>query len=136
MKSRVTSERWVLAMYVLIRDRRGRVLLLRRGPGTKHFSGTWELPGGKPARGEAFDRAALLEAIEETGLDVELDGVAGATEASVPGLRVAALVLTARALSSQVTLSAEHDAYRWVTPAQAAKLALRPGFLKLFESGN
>ena len=132
MKSRETSTRWVLAMYVLLRDRRGRVLLLRRSPRTKHFAGTWELPGGKPAPGEAFDRTALLEAIEETGLDVELDGVAGATEASVPGLRVAALVMTGVALSSEVTLSPEHDEFRWLSLAEVGELKLRPGFEKFF----
>lgn len=132
MNSRVTSTRWVLAMYVLLRDLRGRMLLLRRSPRTKHFSGTWELPGGKPAPGEAFDRTALLEAIEETGLDVELDGVAGATEASVPGLRVAALVMEGRALSSEVKLSPEHDGFRWLTLAEVGTLKLRPGFETFF----
>ena len=131
MKKINAADRWALAVYVLVRDWRGRVLMLRRAQTVTHFPGCWELPGGKPAPGEHFSETAELEVIEETGLCVTPSGVAGAVEGSIPGLRVAMLILDARVPSRsgcEVTLSKEHDTFCWVAPAEAAKLKLPPGF--------
>jgi 8-oxo-dGTP diphosphatase len=124
----IGPERWVLAVYMLIRNSRGRVLLLRRSQAVGHFPGCWELPGGKPAPGEEIAKTAELEVSEETGLDVDPIGLAGAVEGSVPGLRVAMLILEGRTTDSEVTLSTEHDTYRWVPPGEVSSLKLRPGF--------
>ncbi len=124
--------RWAVAVYALVRNAAGHVLLLRRCQSRKHFPGCWELPGGKPVRDEDIDTTALLEVMEESGLDVVLTGVAGATDGSVPGVRVAALVLEARSRKTRVTLSDEHDEFRWLPIDQAASLKLRPGFDQFF----
>ena len=131
-KRTIPPDRWVTAIYMLVRNPRGRLLLLRRGQGVKHFRGCWELPGGKPAPGEELGKTAELEVSDETGLYVTPSGVAGAAEGSIPGLRVAILILEGRATESNVTLSSEHDTYRWVSPAQVRLLKLRPGFDAFF----
>lgn len=51
---------------------RGIVLVKRRFPPPG-----WALPGGFVDYGERVDRAAVREALEETGLDVELKGLVG-----------------------------------------------------------
>ena len=132
MKSNQSSVRWSLASYVLVHDARGRVLLLKRHQDKSHFAGCWELPGGKPAQHESFDDTALVEVFEETGLDVKLTGVAGAAEGSVPGVRVAMIILEGRTRTTQVTLSDEHDEFRWLPLDEVCALKLRPGFDQFF----
>ena len=134
MQATVGPERWALAVYMVVRDARGRVLLLRRGREVKHFPGSWELPGGKQAPDEHFAKTAELEVTEETGLYVPPRGVAGAVEGRIPGLRVVMLILEGVAAETNVTLSSEHDAYRWVTLRQVCSLNLRPGFDRFFAS--
>jgi 8-oxo-dGTP diphosphatase len=56
----------------------GRVLLVKRGrpPGV----GKWSLPGGLVDLGESTADAARREVVEECGIDVRVEGVAGMVE--------------------------------------------------------
>ena len=56
--------------------REGRILLGRRGPGTRE-PGKWSFPAGFVERGERIEHAAAREAREETGLDVRPERVLG-----------------------------------------------------------
>ena len=64
-----------LAVAVLI-TRDGRILLGRRGPGTRE-SGKWSFPAGFVERGERVEHAAAREAREETGLKVAVGHLIG-----------------------------------------------------------
>jgi ADP-ribose pyrophosphatase YjhB (NUDIX family) len=64
-----------LAVAVLI-VRDGRVLLGKRGPGTRE-PGKWSFPAGFVERGETVERAAAREALEETGLAVATGDLIG-----------------------------------------------------------
>ena len=64
-----------LAVAVLI-SRDGRILLGKRGPGTRE-PGKWSFPAGFVERGEPVERAAAREAREETGLDVIVGDLVG-----------------------------------------------------------
>lgn len=57
---------------VVAEDAAGHVLLLRRVG-----EGTWGLPGGGVDSGETWTQAALRECLEETGWEVELQGLLG-----------------------------------------------------------
>ena len=59
---------------LIVRD--GRILLGKRGPGTRE-PGKWSFPAGFVERGERVERAAAREAREETGLDVVVGELIG-----------------------------------------------------------
>ena len=62
----------------VVRDARGRILLIRRG--TEPGRGLWSVPGGRVEPGETTAEAAVRETREETGLSVVVDGLAGTVE--------------------------------------------------------
>lgn len=110
----MTAKPFGLAVKAVIADGSGRSLLIRRSASNRHFVGQWEWPGGKVDPGESFDVAALREVKEETGLDVELTGLAGAVEFEMPARRIIVLCLEARLLGGELKLSEEHDDSTWV----------------------
>jgi 8-oxo-dGTP pyrophosphatase MutT (NUDIX family) len=57
---------------VVVLDERDRVLLMRR-----NGEGTWGLPGGGMESGETWEQTARRECREETGWDIDLDGLLG-----------------------------------------------------------
>jgi mutator protein MutT len=103
-----------LAVKAVILDNQHRCLLLRRSPANRNFVGYWEWPGGKADPGEDFATALHREIREECGLEVELTGLAGASEFEMPAARVLLICLTARCTGGELQLSHEHDAFDWV----------------------
>jgi len=100
--------------------------LLRRSAVNKHFVGCWEWPGGKVDAGEDFAHAVVREAREESGLEVELTGVAGVTEFEIEKVHVVVLAMDVRVAGGELRLSEEHDAFDWVAPADLAVRNLTP----------
>src|SRR4051812_36423779 len=54
----------------VVRDRDGRLLLVRRGHAPSE--GLWSVPGGRVEDGETPEQAAAREVLEETGLYVDV----------------------------------------------------------------
>ncbi len=63
----------IISTRLIIEDGRN-IALLRRAP-TGQLEGEWELPGGKVDLGEELDEAVMREALEETGLKIELSNL-------------------------------------------------------------
>jgi 8-oxo-dGTP diphosphatase len=90
----------------------GRMLLLLRP------SGTWDPPAGRLAPGESFERGAVREVYEETGLLVAPQRLLATWVGRGPGgglLASATYVSRVSAERDGVRLSDEHLGYRWVT---------------------
>ena len=103
-----------LAVKAVMVDNGGRCLLLRRSPANRSYVGYWEWPGGKVDPGEDFASAVARETKEETDLEVELTGLAGATSFTIPEGEVVLLCMQARITGGSIRLSHEHDQHAWV----------------------
>ena len=117
-----------LAVRAVIRDEQGRCLLLRRSSVCKAFVGTWEWPGGKADPGETFDVAVRREVVEETGLQIELTGVAGAFHIEMAAQHLAVLCMEAVPSDGSFCLSEEHDQAAWAPLAELLAWNLTDGF--------
>jgi 8-oxo-dGTP diphosphatase len=109
---------------VVLGDRDGRLLLLRRAADDDHNPGLWEFPGGGIDPGESARDAAARELREEVGLEVTAGDLAdwARYEREQEGRTRHTKFFSAacRAEDCEPTLSHEHDAWRWA--ADAAEL--------------
>ena len=110
------------------------VLVIRRAAG-RIFPGLWQCVTGGIEPGERVPAAALREVREETGLAsdaieafYDLDQVAPFYDEGVDGVVVSAIFAVRVRADAEPTLSNEHDAYRWATPAEALRLAIWPSY--------
>jgi 8-oxo-dGTP diphosphatase len=115
-----------LAVKAVIVNEANETLLLRRSAANTSFAGYWEWPGGKVDPGEDFATAIVRECQEEAGLEVEITGLAGATEFAMPKVNVVLLCMEARISGGEIILSHEHDDWAWVPLADLASHHLAP----------
>jgi 8-oxo-dGTP diphosphatase len=117
--------------------RNDRVLLVRRArsPG----KGFYSLPGGRVEFGESLHTALHREVDEETGLRIEIVGLAGWREvlpASAGGGHYLIMSFAARWVAHEPRLNEEHDDFRWVEPGQFADLKLTGGLPEVVEAAR
>ena len=108
-----------LAVAVLI-ENRGRVLLGRRGPGTRE-AGRWSFPAGFVERGESVEAAARREVREEVGLEVELGPLL--TLISAPGETVVLAVYEAASALGDAVAGDDLVEVGWFAPDALPDLA-------------
>ncbi|MGO4258077.1 (deoxy)nucleoside triphosphate pyrophosphohydrolase [Marmoricola sp. RAF53] len=98
----------------ILRD--GRYLAARRAY-PADVAGGWEFPGGKVEQGEGPATAAEREIAEELGCRVRVTGWLIAAVPIRPGLQLR--VATAELVAGEpVPRHREHDAVRWLAPAE------------------
>jgi 8-oxo-dGTP diphosphatase len=119
---------------VLMREG-AKVLMVRQSQGAVRHRGLWGPPGGGVEEGETFEKAAVREVKEETGLRVELGRVVWRgmmTDKS--GKKMRLKIFEARRIAG--VLEVENDEYvdevRWVSREEIEKdrLPLREKVLK------
>jgi ADP-ribose pyrophosphatase YjhB (NUDIX family) len=109
----------------VIRDAAGRVLLIQRAPG-QFGAGLWCLPCGYVEWGEDVREAAAREALEETGVAVEIGEVLQVTvNRHQPDLPTVGIWFSARRLDPRAEPQAGDDAVAagWFDPAAPPPLA-------------
>ncbi|MCK1714460.1 MULTISPECIES: NUDIX hydrolase [unclassified Bradyrhizobium] len=108
--------------------RDGKLLLVRRA--RSPAKGFYSLPGGRVEFGESLHQALAREVDEETGLEIQIIGLAGWREV-LPATGGAGHYLimsfAARWAAREPVLNDELDDYRWIAPNELASL----GDLKL-----
>ena len=129
MSSKKSSRpRVLLVNRCIVLNDNNKILLIRRAKGDRWASGFWEFPGGKLDEGQDISHALEREVIEETGLLVipssRIAFVDSMIIASGPyqGMPYVVIVGIGKCVGGDLTLSSEHDAYRWVTVTQALSL--------------
>jgi 8-oxo-dGTP diphosphatase len=120
---------FALSIKVVIRDRDGRCLLLKRAQSSRGNPGKWELPGGKVDLQEEFEQVVQREVSEETDLTISLRRALGTVQADLPTRKVIYLILEADLESGQVRLSSEHEEYAWRYPHELPALDLVRHFI-------
>lgn len=100
---------------------RWQVLAMRRAEGTR-CTGAWEIVHGRIEPGERPPAAALREVHEETGM--RADRLYSITVNpfylhALDSVQLAVVFAAVVPAGSAVTLGVEHDAFAWLTPAEA-----------------
>jgi 8-oxo-dGTP diphosphatase len=92
----------------------GLVLALRRSASRKKRPLLWDLPGGKADYGEDPNAALVRETLEETGIMLGDAQIHSVTSDDTGEYHIY-LLYTATVTAAVITLSEEHDGYKWVT---------------------
>ena len=103
--------------------RDGKVLLVRRA--RSPAKGFYSLPGGRVEFGESLHQALAREVEEETGLTIEIIGLAGWREvlpATAGAGHYLIMSFAARWTAREPVLNDELDDFRWVAPDALASL--------------
>ncbi|HTE83348.1 MAG TPA: NUDIX hydrolase [Dehalococcoidia bacterium] len=103
----------------VVAERDGEILLTRRNHEPK--MGCWSFPSGFVDAGEDVQVAAIREALEETGIPVELDGLLGVYQES--GSRVVYIAYAARAGGGEPVPDAESMEVRFFSADALPELA-------------
>lgn len=126
-----------LGVKTVIVNSENKILLLQRSEKTSSPH-SWDFGGGGVGKSENPMDSAIREAKEETGLDV-LDLRPLTTYLDTENKDEAVIIsFTARTNNSEVKLSWEHEAYRWLTREELSEIQLpdlhdsiRKAFLQL-----
>ena len=108
--------------------RDGKVLLTRRA--RSPAKGFYSLPGGRVEFGETLHTALHREIDEETGLKVEILGLAGWREVLPTGPgggHYLIMTFAARWASREPVLNDEHDDFKWLAPEEIGDLKVTGG---------
>jgi 8-oxo-dGTP diphosphatase len=114
----------------------GRILLVQRGrpPG----EGLWAVPGGKVKLGESMRETARREALEETGLDLEIGAVVWAGDSIGPGeppeWHFCLTDFLGAVVGGELRAGDDAVAVRWVPLTEVRSLPLTPTMHSLLEA--
>lgn len=117
--------------------RDGKVLLVRRA--RSPAKGFYSLPGGRVEFGESLHAALMREVAEETGLEIEIVGLAGWREVlpSAGGSgHYLIMSFAARWVAREPVLNDELDDFRWLLPEAIGEFKLTGGLQEVIEEAR
>lgn len=116
---------------------KGELLLVRRD--REPSRGHWSLPGGKVEWGETLRDACAREVREETGIDVDIEGLAGVVERILPNdagdveWHYVIHDYWARPRSRDVRAGDDAAEVRWVDVKDLHEMTLSPGLFEFLQ---
>jgi ADP-ribose pyrophosphatase YjhB (NUDIX family) len=117
--------------------REDQVLLVRRA--RLPAMGFYSLPGGRVEFGESLQAALHREVDEETGLRIEIAGLAGWREllpGDAGGGHYLIMSFAARWIAKEPVLNAELDDFKWLSPGVFGDLKLTDGVTGVIEAAR
>jgi len=114
-----------------------KILLARRA--RSPAKGFYSLPGGRVEFGESLHAALHREVDEETGLRIEIAGLAGWREvlpATAGGGHYLIMSFAARWTANDVVLNDELDDFKWLAPDGLGDLKLTGGLVEVIEAAR
>ena len=114
-----------------------KILLVRRA--RSPAKGFYSLPGGRVEFGESLHAALRREIDEETGLKIDIVGLAGWREV-LPGIasggHFVIMSFAARWSANEVVLNEELDDFKWLAPDGLDGLTLTDGLVEVIEAAR
>jgi 8-oxo-dGTP diphosphatase len=117
--------------------RDGKILLVRRA--RSPAKGFYSLPGGRVEFGESLHAALQREVDEETGLKIEIMGLAGWREVlpgPTGGGHYLIMSFAARWAANEPVLNDELDDFKWLAPDGLGDLKLTGGLPEVIEAAR
>lgn len=123
----------------IIQNSNGSYLFLKRSSrvSTDAQEASWDIPGGRIDPGEKLIDALRREIQEEIGHDLQSDPQLIAAQdiiVSSKDLHVVRLTYLIEEDVPNITLSDEHDDFRWISIAESDSITLEPYLAQVFNS--
>ena len=108
----------VVACIAVVKNKEGKILFTKRSSKEKFSPGLWDFPGGSKDFLESIEDGTKRECREETGIEIDLKELLWfrAQESRTrENCEFIVFYFLCEPQSEEVTLSHEHEEYRWAT---------------------
>src|SRR5581483_1183004 len=131
----IDEGRFQVGAGIVLRNRSNAKILLIHRHCDQYDGDQWEIPAGRLQQFESIESGLRRELLEETGItDVHIGRILRAFEYMRGDRRaeneVIGIVFEGYTSQEDITLSDEHDDYKWLTLDEAIELATIPGVKK------
>ncbi len=122
ISSKTQRPRVLLVNRALVLNNKNQILLIQRSSQDNYCPDLWEFPGGKLDQGQDVSNSLEREVLEETGLFViptsrisYVESYIATQSKKYKGLPYVILIGICKMVGGKLTLSEEHQAYKWVS---------------------
>ena len=126
---KIKTKKKPLGAVILLMNKLGDILILRRAPESYFAPNQWGFPGGKIEEGETACGAALRETLEETELRVYSPQPLGVFNNAVEAF-------FSNEFEGSVKIDFEHTDWKWVSPDDLVTYDLAPSVHEIYNAAR